>query len=334
MKVRRNTLFALFASCGLWASAVSAHEVRPGYLQVTEEADHGVTVLWKQPVMGDRALRLAPRFSNRWLNQPPTALDLTATHLIKKWERIPASDGALEGVFITVEGLEHSITDVLVSIRLADGRQLHKTLAPNRPSLQVSFGPPPSVSVPVYLLLGIEHILTGIDHLMFVLILVLLLQRRRRVAIAVTAFTVAHSITLAGTALGLIQMRAAVVEAVVALSIVFVAAELVHAYRGRTGLTCRYPWLVPFAFGLLHGFAFAGALADIGLPPGDIPLSLFLFNVGVEIGQLMFIIAVAISSWLLTNRLRVPPAWTRWTPPYVVGGLAAFWLIERILLII
>src|SRR5208283_2885145 len=142
--------------------------------------------------------------------------------------------------------------------------------------------------------------------------------------------TVAHSITLAATALHVITVRPAVIEALVALSILFVAIELVRSYRGKNGLTVRYPWLIAFTFGLLHGAAFAGALAEIGLPPHAIPLALLLFNLGVETGQLAFIAAVLCIAWLLTKAPKKIPFWTRWVPPYAIGSFAAFWLIDRI----
>ena len=186
------------------------------------------------------------------------------------------------------------------------------------------------MSAPVYLQLGIEHILSGIDHLAFVLLLLILIGGGRRLVAAVTAFTVAHSLTLALTTLGWIRVHSPTVEAVVALSIVFLAVELVHAARGRAGLTSRKPWLVPFAFGLLHGFAFAGALAEIGLPRGEIALSLLLFNLGVEVGQLLFIAAALAAVWAVSRHGWRVPDWTRLVPPYTVGAFAAFWFIERL----
>ena len=162
------------------------------------------------------------------------------------------------------------------------------------------------------------------------LLLLILIGGGRRLVAAVTAFTAAHSLTLALTTLGIIRVHAPTVEAVVALSIVFLAVELVQAAGGRAGLTSRKPWLVPFAFGLLHGFAFAGALAEIGLPRGEIALSLLLFNLGVELGQLLFIAVVLAASWIVSRRAWPLPAWMRLIPPYAVGAFAAAWFIERL----
>ena len=312
-------------------AAVAGHEVRPAYLEITElsePAPRHLEILWKQPVIVDRAVRLVPRLSNGWLDGAPAAQQLGLNHLIRVW-RPPGAGADLEGVTITIDGLERTITDVLVRVTLADGRRLERFLTPAEPSLTVSFERT-AVAAPVYLQLGVEHILTGIDHLAFVLLLLILIGGGRRLVAAVTAFTAAHSLTLALTTLGVIRVHAPAVEAVVALSIVFLAVELVQAAGGRAGLTSRKPWLVPFAFGLLHGFAFAGALAEIGLPRGEIALSLLLFNLGVELGQLLFIAVVLAASWVVSRGARPMPGWMRLVPPYAVGAFAASWFIERL----
>jgi hydrogenase/urease accessory protein HupE len=205
-------------------------------------------------------------------------------------------------------------------------------LRPAAPSQVLKLAAPQGIAVPGYLRLGVEHILTGFDHLLFVLGLLLLTGPNWRVVKAISAFTVAHSITLALAALGYVRFPSAVIEALVALSIVFVACELAPGGRPDT-LTRRYPWLIAFTFGLLHGLAFAGALSQIGLPPKAAPQALFLFNVGVEIGQLMFI-AAAITAMRLYALARDrfgwrEAAWVHAAPSYVIGGLAAYWLIER-----
>jgi hypothetical protein len=176
----------------------------------------------------------------------------------------------------------------------------------------------------------LRHILSGVDHLLFVLALLMVVVGWRRLVGTVTAFTVAHSITLALAALGIVQVPGAPVEAIIALSIVFVAAEIIRARQGNPGLTARLPWIVAFTFGLLHGFGFAGALSEIGLPQASIPLALFTFNVGVEIGQLFFIIAV-LGLYAIGKRLQpMPPDWAWRAPSYAIGGIAAFWVFERV----
>ena len=311
-------------------AVATGHEVRPAYLEITETADRGVEILWKQPVVGDRAVRLVPYLSNGWLDGDPAAQELTLNHLIRVWRPAGGAGSDLEDAAITIEGLERTITDVLVRITLADGRELERFLTPDETSLTISFADRPALSAPVYLQLGFEHILGGLDHLAFVLLLLILIGGGRRLVAAVTAFTLAHSLTLALAALDLVRVDAATVEAVVALSIVFLAVELVHAARGRAGLTSRRPWLVPFGFGLLHGLAFAGTLVEVGLPPGGIVLSLLLFNVGVELGQLLFIAAALAAFRALAQHGWRMPAWTRLAPSYAVGALAMFWFIDRL----
>ncbi len=328
---RRRTLAAavLFAC----AAPVAGHEVRPAYLEITETASPApprVEILWKQPVIVDRAVRLVPHLSNGWLDAAPAAQQLSLNHLIRVWRPAGTVGADLEGVTVTIDGLERTITDVLVRVTLADGRRMERFLTPAEPSLTIAFERRAVLAAPVYLQLGVEHILTGIDHLAFVLLLLLLIGGRRRLVAAITAFTAAHSLTLALTTLGIVRVHAPTVEAIVALSIVFLAVELVQAGAGRPGLTSRRPWLVPFAFGLLHGFAFAGALTEIGLPRGEIALALLLFNLGVEIGQLLFIAGVLAASGIFRHRARLLPVWLRLVPPYAVGGFAASWLIERL----
>jgi hydrogenase/urease accessory protein HupE len=185
-----------------------------------------------------------------------------------------------------------------------------------------------------YTIIGIEHILGGFDHLLFVLSLLLLVDGVRRLLWTVTAFTVAHSITLAAASLGVLQVPGPPVEACIALSIVFVAAEIVHARRGRPGLTQRSPWVVAFAFGLLHGLGFASALAQVGLPERQIPTALLFFNLGVEIGQVLFILAVlGVLAIGRSTASRVGARWPAWSAlfaPYAIGGVASYWLFERL----
>lgn len=305
-----------------------AHEVRPAYLEI-EQAEHSYRVLWKQPAIGDRGVRLIPHLSGGALERPPDAAQLQEDSLLRVWnvrdDAIPLDQQSL-----TITGLERTITDVFVKITLADGRTQQRLLKPDQPSLDLG-NVRSARSVPAYLTLGIEHILTGFDHLLFVLGFVLLVPRIGTLIKTISAFTLAHSATLAGTALGVIHPRPAVIETLVALSIVLLAVEIVKRHRGEPGLTARFPWLIAAAFGLLHGAAFAGALLDIGLPREDVVPALFLFNIGVEFGQLLFIAAVLLIMALL-RRLRPAPA-SRYAlvPAYAIGSLASAWTIERLL---
>jgi hypothetical protein len=328
----RHALLALaliFAPMFVWA-----HEVRPAYFQVTQDGPHHYAVTWKQPTQGDMALRLVPRLSNGWLNTAPRDQFASGSFFIRTWSITAPQDDPLSGATLDIDGLDRSITDVLVVVRLSDGRGLESIVRPDHPNLRLAFGTTRGLPVPAYLRLGVEHILTGIDHLMFVLGLLLLVGIRWRLVKAITAFTVAHSITLGASAIGLVTVPSAVIEALVALSIVFVASELIRSIRGDSGLTQRWPWVIAFTFGLLHGFAFAGALAEVGLPKDAIPLSLLLFNVGVEIGQLLFVAAAIVV--ILGLRLvwkHVPDLWARLSRPipgYAIGSFAAYWFIERV----
>jgi len=320
-------LFAVFA-----ATAAAAHEVRPAYLQIDEQTKNHYAILWKQPVVSDLALHLVPHLSGGWLERTPDSASITPLYQIKTWHIV--SSAQLAGQTLAIEGLDRSITDVLVRADVQGQKPFQAIVRPDQPSLVFAFEGAEGLQLPAYLLLGIEHILTGPDHLCFVLGLMLLVGLRWRLIKAITAFTVAHSITLAAAALGFVQFPSAVIEALVAMSILFLATELVHAQQGYDGLTVRYPWLIAFTFGLLHGLAFAGALADVGLPPNAIPQALFLFNVGVELGQLMFIAAASLAMVAFARIARYLPDW--WQSirgeiaPYAIGAFSAFWFIDRL----
>lgn len=301
-------------------------------MQIVEAPSGAAEVTWKQPVAGDVAVRLAPRLSGGALDRPPDSETVTPAYRIRVW-KLPAG-ARLSGQTLSVDGLDMTVTDVLVQAKLRQG-EISTVLKPSRPSLRLAMeGSPAGAAVPAYLRMGVEHILTGFDHLAFVLGLLLLIGLNRGVVKAVTAFTLAHSITLACVAMGWMRVDPALIEVLVALSIVFVALELIPRPDRPPSLTRRRPWLVALIFGLLHGFAFAGALAQIGLPKGAAPQALFLFNLGVEIGQLLFIGAASLVILALRRlRPRLPfdtAALARFAPAYVIGGMAAYWLIDRL----
>ncbi|WP_293459390.1 HupE/UreJ family protein [Phenylobacterium sp.] len=315
------------------ALPAAAHEVRPALIQITESAPGDYEVVWKQPVVGDMAIHLVPHLSSGAIDKQPTAETSAPGFLIRSWR---VRGGApLDGQTVTIEGLHLTVTDVLMRVTTADGKTISDVIRPAEPTRKLALSGPKGLGVPAYLKLGVEHILTGVDHLMFVLGLLLLVGPNWRLLKAITAFTVAHSITLGLAALGIVNVTPAIVEALVALSIVFVACELARPADKPPTLAHRHPWVVAFSFGLLHGLAFAGALREVGLPKGAEVEALFLFNVGVEIGQLMFIaVALAVMAGLRRLAARAPDgmvALARATPTYVIGGFAAFWLIERVL---
>ena len=310
-----------------------AHEVRPALLQITETAPSTWSIFWKQPAAGDVALRLTPHLSRGWLEANPTDQYVAPGFLVRTWQ--VSSPLPLLGQSLAIEGLDQTITDVFVQVSFLDGQHLDAVVKPDRPRLLLVMAQKAQQpGVMAYLRLGIEHIVTGIDHLLFVLGLLLLVGINRQIIKAVSAFTIAHSLTLTAAALGLVNIPTAVIEALVALSIVFVAVELLAPSGQNKTLLRRYPWLVAFVFGLLHGLAFAGALAQIGLPPRSALVSLLLFNIGVEIGQLAFI-GLAVMTILILRRLRERLSWdlapaARLTPAYVIGCFASFWFIERL----
>ena len=319
-----------FALLALGVPAAVAHEIRPAYLEVTETADHGYDVLWKQPVMGEIAVHLVPHLSGGWLERKPEVERLTSSFALIRW-RIPAgTPPALQGQTISIEGLENTITDALVVVH-AGGTSWQTLLTPTHSAQALNFqSPPPTLALPLFVKLGFEHILTGTDHLLFLLCLVLIIRDRWMLLKTLTAFTLAHSITLGLATLKYVEVPVSWVETEIALSIVFLAAETLRAYRGGTSLTLRHPWCVAFMFGLLHGFGFAGGLSAAGLPPNDIPAALLLFNVGVELGQLAFVgLALGLLHVLRVWNVRWPRA-LELTPGYAVGSVAALWTAQRV----
>ncbi|WP_018262131.1 HupE/UreJ family protein [Methylobacterium sp. WSM2598] len=325
-------LCAVAACLGLLSviggSASSAHEVRPAYLELREEAPGLFDVLLKTPMRGDLRLALRVSFSGEAEPLSPVVSRRTDGAMVQTW-RVRAKDG-LSGQSVRLVGLESTVSDALLRVSFADGRSFAHRLTPAAPQATIAAAQSGIGVARTYLSLGIEHILLGFDHLLFVLGLILVTDSTRRLLWAITAFTAAHSITLSAAALGVVHVPPKPVEAVIALSIVFVAVEIIRARGGRPGLAAQAPWLVAFAFGLLHGFGFAGALSEIGMPAGHIPVALLLFNLGVEAGQLLFVGAVLALAVLL-RRLGGPlPHWTQFVPPYLIGSVAMFWVIQRV----
>jgi hydrogenase/urease accessory protein HupE len=306
----------------------AAHEVRPAYLEMREVHPGEFAVLWKTPMRGELRLALAPELSGRIETLTPVATRESGGAAVQTW-RIRSAE-PLRGQSLRIQGLEATMTDALARVEFADGTSWLRRFTPQAPAATIP-AQESGWSVAVeYVKLGVEHILLGVDHLLFVLALLLVTPGTWRLVKTVTAFTVAHSITLALATLGFVHVPQAPVEAVIALSIAFVAAEILRARDGREGVTARAPWIVAFAFGLLHGFGFAGALAEAGLPEGHIPLALLFFNLGVELGQLLFIAAVLSAIGLIRRVRSRLPRWTGLVPPYAIGSVATFWVIQRV----
>ncbi|WP_426609328.1 HupE/UreJ family protein [Bradyrhizobium sp. McL0616] len=329
LMARSVFLGIVFAICALLQSA-SAHESRPAYMQVTEIAPKRYEFVWRTPLLSGMRLPVVLRLPNGARNVTEPTLRELSDSLVER--RLIELDSGLTGARIEMVGLQATITDVLVRVQLLDGSFSTTLVRPSKPWIEIATSRSALEVATAYLTHGIEHILFGYDHLLFVLALILIVRRGRVLLITVTAFTIAHSITLSLATLGLVHVAGPPVEATIALSILLLAWEIIRSDRGQTSLTAQWPWLVAFSFGLLHGFGFASALSEIGLPQGDIPLALFAFNVGVEAGQLMFIAAV-LGFLRLSMRIKFPIFVQRYARPattYAIGIMAAYWLIERL----
>ncbi|MEQ8696683.1 MAG: HupE/UreJ family protein [Bauldia litoralis] len=324
MKLILAALFGIVVASG----SATAHELRPAFLEMIETAPDTYDVLWKVPALGEARLSIDVVLPDTCEETGPRTVSDTGAGLSSRWP--VRCDGGLAGHTIAVEGLVATYTDVLVRIENADGTTQSARLTNDKPGFLVVASPSAWNTAGAYFLLGLEHILFGFDHLLFVLALLLLIRDLRTLVETITAFTIAHSITLAAAALGWASVPQPPVEAAIALSIVVVASEIIRASRGRSDLSIRYPWLIAFLFGLLHGFGFGGALRDIGLPQVDVPLALFTFNLGVEAGQLIFVAVVILllAAVRLATTARI--SWARAATAYGIGGIAAFWFVERL----
>jgi len=324
-QLRRRWLAALLVTAGV-ACPAGAHEVRPASLEITELPD-GTQILWRQPLLGGYSLALTPHLSAGWLETPATQQAATAQTLTRGW-RI-TQPGPLAGQTLRVDGLDHTMTDVFVRVHWRNGDETDALLKPLAASVLLEPQSGAGAAIGEYFRLGVEHIWTGYDHLLYLLGLMLLVGNLRALLGVITAFTVAHSLTLALSVLGIVRLQPAPVEAAIALSILFVAVELRRGQMGRPGFAQAHPWVVAFAFGLLHGFGFAGALRSIGLPDGALAAPLLLFNLGIEAGQVVFVSAGAGLFWLLVRAAPVARPALQRALPVVIGSLAAWWLIER-----
>jgi hydrogenase/urease accessory protein HupE len=310
------------------AFSAGADVFRPAYLELREAGGDLYDVTWKVPALGDMRLAVRVRLPGGTIQITQPQGLYAGSAFVECW-RISHS-GGLVGKTIGIDGIAGGVTDVIVRVERLDGTSQTERLLPQSPQFVVKGSVGTAEVAWSYLVLGIEHILRGIDHLLFVLALLLIVRGRKRIVATITAFTMAHSITLVAATLGWVHVPGPPVEAMIALSIVFVAAEIVHGQRGQPGLTARAPWVVAFIFGLLHGFGFAGALAEVGLPQRAIPVALLTFNVGVEVGQLIFVAAVSAVRAVLVGVPMSRRAWMPYLPPYVIGGLAMLWVIDRV----
>ena len=305
-----------------------AHEARPAYLEIKETAPGRFSVLWRTPVLSGMRLPVVLKLPDDVRNeQPPTVQELADSLVERRW--IDAGPNGLAGKRIELVGLQMTITDVLVRVEMADGRGFTTVVRPSQPWVEIAASQSALAVADAYVVHGIQHISFGVDHLLFLLGLLLIVKDRWMLLKTVTAFTVAHSITLAIATLGYANAPVVPLNAAIALSILFLGPEIIRSWRGETSLTIERPWIVAFLFGLIHGFGFAGALTSAGLPPMDLPIALLGFNVGVEIGQVAFVLLIVLLERSFRQLEIRWPHWAEMLPGYAVGSLGAFWTIQR-----
>ena len=307
----------------------SAHELQPSSFELRQLTSDRYEVIWRAPIYYNKPHPATLIFPDTWETVgTPTVKQLPDSALHRRVVSIP--NGDIDGSIIRFDGLESTITDVFARFIWLDGTSTTAMARANQPFLEIIAQRSAWQVASDYTRLGFEHILEGFDHLTFVFALLLIVSGMKLLLITVTSFTIAHSITLAAATLGVMWVPGPPVEATIALSILFLASELVKVNQGKESLTAQYPWIVAFIFGLLHGFGFAGALSDVGLPQNEVPLALLMFNVGVELGQIFFIFIILILIYLLGKINIKWPNWMLQLPAYGIGSIAAFWLIERV----
>lgn len=326
--MRNLFLAALLVAQTVLVSPAIAHELRPAFLELREVAQGDFVVTWKVPALGERRLALYVKLPATCVNEGEKIGAFKDTAFFERWKaRCP--DG-IKGQTVLIEGLRKTMTDVLAHIEYLGGATQTVRLTPESPGFMASGAQTQWDVFRTYLKLGVEHILSGLDHLLFVLALLLLIRDRWMLVKTITAFTVAHSITLAGSALGYLSFPQSPVEATIALSIAIVASEIAKTQSGAPRTSETYPWLIAFAFGLLHGFGFAGALKEIGLPQQNIPLALLSFNVGVEAGQLLFVASLLVFFRAVNALVVVLERRARIVAAYVIGVISTYWLLSRL----
>ena len=309
--------------------ALRADEVRPLYLELKEQSINQYLVTLKIPAKGDKRLKIDVKLPTECITKSSINSNFIKGAYIQRW--IVQCGGGLGNREILINGLKNTNTDLLLRVDMLDGSSFSNLLT----SIKTSYHIPPKASkievISTYTWLGITHILLGYDHLSFVLALLLIVGNMRKLLLTITAFTLAHSITMAGATLGILYIPQKPVEAVIALSIIFLAIEIISQKKGIEGIASKYPWVVAFIFGLLHGFGFAGALSEIGLPQNAITIALLFFNVGVEIGQLIFITSIVLIYYLIQkfdNQVLLDRV--EMITVYSIGAISSFWLIGRV----
>jgi len=329
IRASRSWGLALVLAAGILAQATSAraHESRPAYLEITETAPGRYEVLWRTPMLSGMRMPVVLKLPDEARNVTEPTLRHLPDSLIER--RVVEANSGLAGKRVEFIGLQATITDILVRVRLRDGSGASALVRPSQPWIEIAGSRGMLETAGSFIAHGIQHISLGVDHLLFVLGLLLIVKDRWMLLKTITAFTVAHSITLAMATFGYAAAPVAPLNAAIALSILFLGPEIVRSWRGDTSFTIRHPWVVAFLFGLLHGFGFAGALTGAGLPANDLPLALLSFNIGVEIGQVGFVLLVVLLERSFHQLLIRWPGRIQAMPGYAVGSLGAFWTIQR-----
>jgi len=326
-------LIVFIILCAGLSSKAFAHESQPGSLELKQLGSNRYEVIWRAPIYYGRPHPARLQLPDNWQTVgEPTVRQLPDSALHRRIVKVAKE--SIDGSVIRFPGLEATITDVFVRISRLDGTTATLIVRPTRPFAELRGERPWYISSGEYIGLGFCHILMGIDHLLFVLGLLIIVNNRKMLIKTITAFTLAHSITLAIATLGYASAPGPPLNAAIALSILFLGPEIVRVWRGETSFTINHPWVVAFAFGLLHGFGFASGLSTAGLPKGEIPLALLMFNIGVEFGQMAFVALIL----LICRSFKVLevhwPRWVEFVPGYTIGSLGAYWTIQRVAIMV
>jgi hydrogenase/urease accessory protein HupE len=326
-------LLLLVLSAGGLVPSASSHESQPATLELRQVTQDRYEITWRAPIYYGQPHPARPELPGHWRNVVEPTERMLPDSQVSRWV-VAVGEKGVEGSVIRYPGLERTVTDVFVRIIRLDGTAMTAVVRPTKPYAQLRGERAWHATAGEYVGLGFHHILQGVDHLLFVLGLLLIVRGRIMLLKTVTAFTVSHSITLAIATLGYARAPLPPLNAAIALSILFLGPEIVRTRRGETSLTIRHPWVVAFLFGLLHGFGFASGLSTAGTPKAELPLALLFFNAGVELGQLGFVaIALALERSFRVLEIRWPRA-VEALPGYAVGSLGAYWTIQRTVVLI
>lgn len=329
--LRRIAILSALAVAFL-APTATAHEMGMAYLRLTETESGAFEVVFKEPARGRTRLGLDLNWPADTIIEAGPQGQFVADYHLESW-RVSMPEG-FAGSTLHIGGLDTTLSETLVRLEWKDGRTLTEVLTAVNADFSFPESPAWHTNLVTYLNLGVRHILLGVDHLLFVLGLLLIVPSRSMLLKTITAFTVAHSITLAIATLGIMQVPLGPLNAAIALSILFLGPEIVRRWRGGTSFTLRHPWAAAFLFGLLHGFGFASGLMDLGLARLDLATALLMFNVGVEVGQVGFVILVFALLKSCTVLAIHFPQWLARAPGYAVGSLGAFWTIQRVVMLL